>query len=76
MKKEPKEKRLMRYGIHKKLQVGAFAVSRWECWWIEHPKWFKEILQELIENDKMRLGYLSDEYMYGFKTKGKHGASS
>lgn len=75
MKNEPKEKRIMREGIHKALSVGAYTTIHSLCWWHEHPKWFKEILQELIDNDKMRLGYLSDKYMYGFKTKGKHGAT-
>jgi hypothetical protein len=76
MKEEPKEKRLIRYWVHKALFCGAYYVGPYSSSYAEHPKWFKEILQELIDNDKMRLGYLNDEYMYGFKTKGKHGASS
>lgn len=75
MKGEVKEKRMMREGIHYALHVGAWACLPSKCWWHAHPKWFKEILQELVSNNKMRLGYLNDEYMYGFKTKGKHGGT-
>lgn len=71
MKKESKNKKLTRYWIHRALRVGAFCPMGYR----NNPKLFTEILQEIINNPKMRNGYLSDEYMYGFKTKGKHGAS-
>jgi len=47
MKKiEPKGKRIMREDIRRVLQYGKYRKP--DSYWHEHPRWFKQILKEII----------------------------